>query len=93
MFVFVDWSLDPPGELLEPIERSQLEEHVDAKYDVLRFLRIPLSGEEEMIKEMSEHQYGEIEGWEVVVNVGNATHDEEWGEMEEPSEERNLPNV
>lgn len=65
MFVFADWSLDPPGELLEPIERSQLEEHVDAKYDVLRSLRIPLSGEEEMIKEMSEHQYGEIEGWEL----------------------------
>lgn len=65
MFVFADRSLDPPGELLEPIERSQLEEHVDAKYDVLRFLRIPLSGEEEMIKEMSEHQYGEIQGWEL----------------------------
>jgi len=37
MFVFVHWSLDPPSELLEPIEHHQLKEHIDAEDDVLRF--------------------------------------------------------
>jgi len=93
MFVFVNWTLDPPSELLEPIEHDQLKEHIDAEDDVLRFVRIPLRGEEEMIEEVSEHQNGEIQCRKVVVNVGDATHDEERGEMEEPSKERDLPNV
>jgi len=61
MFVFMDWPLDPPGELLEPTEHGQLKEHVDAKDDVLRSFRIPLGGKEAMIEEMSEHQNGEIQ--------------------------------
>jgi len=60
MFVFMSWPLDPPSELLEPIEHGQLKEHIDAEYDVLRFVRIPVGGEEEMIEDMSEHQNGEI---------------------------------
>jgi len=93
MFVFVDRTLDPPSEFLEPIKRGQLKEHVDAEYDVLRFFRIPLSGKEKVIEEVSEHQNGEIQGWKIVVNVGDTTHDEERGEMEEPPKERDLPNV
>ena len=65
MFVFVNRPLDPPSELLEPIEHGQLKEYIDAKYDVLRFFRIPLSGKEEMIKEVSEHQNGEIQSWKL----------------------------
>jgi len=93
MFVFVCWPLDPPSELLEPIEHRKLKEHIDTEDDVFRFFRIPFSGEEEMVEEVSEHQNGEIESWEVVVNVGDTTHDEERSEMEEPSKERNLSNV
>jgi len=93
MFVILDWPLDPPSELLEPIEHRQLKEHIDTEDDVFRFFRIQFSGEEEMIEEVSEHQNGEIQGWEVVVNVGDTTHDEERGEMEEPSKECNLSDV
>jgi len=57
--------LDSPSELLEPIERGQLKEHIDPEDDVLRFFRIPLSGKEEMIEEVSQHQNGEIQGWEL----------------------------
>jgi len=46
-----------------------------------------------MIEEVSEHQDGEIQSWEVVVNVGDTTHDKERHEMEEPPEERDLSNV
>ena len=62
MFVFVDRPLNPPSELLEPIERGQLKEHVDAEYDILRFFRIPLSGKKEVIEEVSEHQNSKIQG-------------------------------
>jgi len=93
MFVFLYWSLDAPSELFEPIEHCQLKEHVDTKDDVFRFFRKPFRREEEMVEEVSEHQDGEIQSWEVVVNVGDTIHDEERNEMEEPSKERNLPNV
>jgi len=46
-----------------------------------------------MIKDVSEHQDGEIQSWEIVVNVGDAIHDDERGEMEEPSKKCNLSNV
>ena len=46
MFVIVDWPLDSPSKLLEPIEHRELKENVDAEDDVFRFFRIPLSGEE-----------------------------------------------
>ena len=65
MFVFVYWTLDPPSELLEPIEHCQLKEHVDTKDDVFRFFREPFSREEEMIKEVSEHQNSEIQSGEL----------------------------
>lgn len=65
MFVFIHWSLDPPSELLEPIEHRQLKEDIDTEDNILRFFRIPLSGEEEMIKEVSEHQNGEIQSWKL----------------------------
>jgi len=103
VFIIVYWSLDPPSEFLEPIEHCQLKEHIDAEDDVFRFFRISLSGEEEMIEEVSGHEDGEIKGWklrgggdeidkidqlsvvsgtskggtDVVVNVGDTTHDEE----------------
>jgi len=93
MFVFVYWSLDPPSELLEPIEHCQLKEHVDTKDDIFGFFRKPFRREEEMIEEVSEHQNSEIQSWEVVVNIGDTIHDEERSEMEEPSKECNLSNV
>jgi len=93
VFIIVYWSLDPPSEFLEPIEHCQLKEHIDAEDDVFRFFRISLSGEEEMIEEVSGHEDGEIKGWKVVVNVGDATHDEERSEVEEPPKESNLSNV
>ena len=65
MFVFVDRPLDPPSEFLEPIERGQLKEHIDAEYDVLRFFRIPFSGKEKVIEEVSEHQNSKIQGWKL----------------------------
>jgi len=60
VFVFIDWPLDPPSELLEPIKHGQLKENIDAEYDVLRLFRIPLGGKEEMIEEVSEHQNSKI---------------------------------
>lgn len=65
MFVFVDRPLDPPSELLVPIEREQLKEHIDAEYDVLRFFRVSFSRKEEVIEEVSKHQNREIQGWEL----------------------------
>jgi len=65
MFVFVYWPLDPPSELLEPIKHRQLKEHIDPEDDVLRFLRIPFSGKEEVVEEVSEHQDGEIQSWKL----------------------------
>jgi hypothetical protein len=65
MFVIVDWPLDSPSKLLEPIEHRELKENVDAEDDVFRFFRIPLSREEEMVEEMSEHQNGEIQSWKL----------------------------
>lgn len=65
MFVFMNRPLDSPSELLEPIERGQLKEHIDPEDDVLRFFRIPLSGKDEVIEEVSQHQNGEIQGWEL----------------------------
>jgi len=93
MFIIVYWPLDSPSEFLEPIEHRQLKEHINAKDDILRLFRIPLSGEEAMIEDMSEHEDGEIQSRKVVVNVGDATHDEERNKVEKPSEERNLSNV
>lgn len=93
MSVFVYWTLDSPGELLEPIEHSELKEHIDSEDDVLRFVRKSLSGEEAMIKDVSKHQNGEIQSREIVVNVGHTIHDEERGKMEEPSKECNLSNI
>jgi hypothetical protein len=65
MSVFICRPLDPPSELLEPIERGQLKEHIDTEYDVLRFFRIPFSGKAEVIEEVSKHQNGEIQGWKL----------------------------
>lgn len=65
VFVIVHWPLDPPSELLEPVEHRQLEEHIDTEDDVFRFFRIPFSGKEEVIKEVSEHQDTEIQSWEL----------------------------
>jgi hypothetical protein len=65
MLVFGYRPFDPPGELLEPIEHGQLEEHVDPKDDILRLFRISLGGEEAMVKDMSEHQNCEIQGWKL----------------------------
>ena len=65
MFVIVYWPFDPPSELLEPIEHRELKEYVDTEDDVFRFFRIPFSGKEEMIEDVSEHQNAEIQGWEL----------------------------
>lgn len=65
MFVFVHRPLDPPSELFKPIEHGQLNEHIDTEDDVLRLVRIPPCGEEEMIEDVSEHQNGEIQGWKL----------------------------
>lgn len=59
--------LNSPSQFFEPIEHGQLKEYIDTKYDVLRFFREPLSGEEEMIEEVSEHQDGEIQSWKLGV--------------------------
>lgn len=65
MFVVRYWPLDSPSQLLEPIEHGQLKEHIDSEDDILRFFRKPLSGEEAMIEDVSEHQHGEIQSWKL----------------------------
>jgi len=84
MFVVRYWPLDSPSQLLKPIEHGQLKEHIDSEDDILRFFRKPLSGEEAMIEDVSEHQHGEIKSWKIVVNISDTAHNEEGGEVEEP---------
>jgi len=93
MFVVRYWPLDSPSQLLKPIEHGQLREHIDSEDDILRFFRKPLSGEEAMIEDVSEHQHGEIQSWKIVVNISDTAHNEEGGEVEEPPKKCNLSDV
>lgn len=65
MFILRYWALDSPSKFLKPIEHGKLEEDINTEDDVLRFFRKPLGGEETVIKDVSEHQDGEIQSWEL----------------------------
>lgn len=60
MLVFRYWTLDSPSKFLEPVEHDELKEYIDSEDDILRFVRKALRGEETMIKNVGEHQDGEI---------------------------------
>ena len=88
--VLLDKAADAERDALEPPEDADDGEGVAAKDEPLGACRQPAVGKNKVVEEVSEHEDGEPERRHVVVEVGDAAHDEEGDIVERPAAKREL---
>jgi len=91
--MFFDRPIDPKRHSFEPPECTDDRTSTDPERDTTP--NEPEAGrrEDEMVEYVCEHQRGEIERWEVMMNVCYAAHDHERHEMQRPPNARKFSNI